>query len=1192
MTMQNPNPEQAIQAALRHYHAGEFAHAERICREILSTNPTSVDALHVLGFTLSAMQGHEQAIGFYRQALALRPRNCDIWNNLGAALAAVGKRDESIAAYRQALEIDPNYIDALINLGAALTSGHEYDAAIDVYRRALQIDPEQASAHNNLGTTLVAMRQFDEGIAAYHKAIELKPDFADAYSNLGAAYAELNRQEEAAAAYHTAIRLDPLHAPARNNLGNYYLSVGSVEEAIDSFREAIRLRNDFVDALCNLGLALLENQQYDEAIAPYELAHRIAPDASEVNWNLACYLLLRGEFERGWIQYEWRWRTRANATPRINYPKPNWIGEDPAGRTILLYTEQGFGDSIQFVRYATAVARRGANVIVRCRPELARLFEGVAGVSGIFTDDNLPEYDLYCPLMTLPLIFATRLATIPADVPYLEVNEPLLEKWREQIDASDDRLKVGLVWAGGATTKSDRKRSLTLAQFSPLAQIAGIAFYSLQKGDAASAQAANPPPGMTLIDHTAELTDFAETAAMICHLDLVIAVDTAVAHLAGALGKPVWLMIPTNPDWRWMLDRDDSPWYPTLRLFRQTRRGNWDDVIEHIAGALAGLTPSGTGFQPVLSPTTNAPAPNAPRRLSATDALTIAWQHHLAGQYSEAAGIYRQIIAQQPTHSDAHHLLGLSALAAGRPQLAAHWFAKAVALAPAIPDYHHNLALALAACGNFPAAIDAYQNVIRLKPDFPDVHYNLGNAYLKSKRHAEAADAYRHALRFRPDHGDAHLNLGQALAHLLQHAEAVDKFRRAIELNPQQAEAHMNLGLALLETGQTEAALAAAKQAVALDPQSGDAHSLLAVIFLLLGDFPAGWPEYEWRWRQSDAPPPRQFPQPRWDGGDLNGRTILLHAEQGFGDTLQFIRYAPLVARRGGRVIVQCPPALSRLLSAVPGIAEIAPPQTTPAFDVHCPMLSLPLAFATRLHSVPARVPYLQADRLDVEAWRKRLGIQGDDITARAPIASGAQDPQTTAKSPVFSDAPIQHSHARAAPPSDAAGVFTATTDASATRIRPASRKSPLRIGLAWAGGPLYRHDRKRSIQLSQFSPLATIPNTNFYSLQKGPAAAQAAEATAAISLLDHTADLHDFADTAAFMEHLDLIISVDTAVAHLAGALGKRTWLLLPCVPDWRWMLDRPDTPWYPTMKLFRQPTPGDWQPVIHRIAEALRRL
>jgi hypothetical protein len=372
----------------------------------------------------------------------------------------------------------------------------------------------------------------------------------------------------------------------------------------------------------------------------------------------------------------------------------------------------------------------------------------------------------------------------------------------------------------------------------------------------------------------------------------------------------------------------------------------------------------------------------------------------------------------------------------------------------------------------------------------------------------------------------AYYNLGIALMESDLSA-AAGAYRRAAALLPRYAEAWCNLAVALHRLGELDDSAAASRRAIHLQPQNAEAHWNLAVTCLLLGDFSTGLPEFEWRWKSRQFPSrPRNFSQPQWSGDDLAGRTILIHAEQGFGDTIQCVRYLPSIAARGGKVILESPPQLLRLFKNIPGVQRaISPPDPLPNFDVHCPVMSLPLAFKTTLETIPARAAYLTPDPELIEKWRSRI----------APSTTG------------------------------------------------------LRIGLNWSGDSTFRGDRTRSMTLSELAPLAAMKNATFFSLQKGPAAAQLENPPAGLEILPLGEDLHDFSDTAAAMSLLDLIITTDTSVPHLAGALGLPVWLMLQFVPDWRWLMDRPDSPWYPSMRLFRQPRPGDWHGVVNRVAEEL---
>ncbi len=464
--------------------------------------------------------------------------------------------------------------------------------------------------------------------------------------------------------------------------------------------------------------------------------------------------------------------------------------------------------------------------------------------------------------------------------------------------------------------------------------------------------------------------------------------------------------------------------------------------------------------------------------------------------------------------------LAAEQLAAGKPQKAVEICRQAIARFPDDARIHYVLALALNDAQRFGEAIDAYKQAVRLNPGFFEAYNNLGALLNKSGRFDEAIQALTQAIRLRPDLAQLHGNLSNALRDNWKLEEAAAAAKKAVELNPDLAQAYTSLGAALLGLGRFDEAIRACNNAIQRKPDLPAAHLNLASAELVLGNLERGWTEYEWRMRCPDALPPRRISLPAWDGTRIDGKTILLYSEQGFGDAIHFIRYMPMVAALGGRVVLECPAALLPLFRGSPGVERtVATGAALPGCDLQCALPSLPGMFKTTLGSIPAAKPYLAADAKTAESWRKRIAPSGD----------------------------------------------------------------VLQVGLAWAGRAENRNDRNRSIRLEKFSPLANVTGVRFHSLQTNR------PANAPFALSDWSDLLKDFAQTAGLIENLDLVISVDTAVAHLAGAMGKRVWLLLPFPPDWRWMLNRIDSPWYPTMRLFRQKDAGDWDAVIRRVAEEL---
>ena len=541
---------------IAHHRAGRLGEAARLYGEILSLEPEHVEALRLLGGVAAQTGRLDQAAGFWTAAAGLCPGNSEILYNLATALCALGHPDEAIGRYREALNAQPDYPEALYNLGNTLHGRGRFGEAVDCYRQALELRPGSPDILNNLGNALLSLGRPGEAADCYRRAIDLQAAFPDALYNLGNALLHLGRPDEAVHAYRRALDHRPAFPEAHYNLGNALKERQRLAEAAENYREAARLRPGYAEALTNEGLARLK----------------------------------LGEFEAGWRSYEARWRVQGGQPH--GHRQPLWDGEGLGGRTILLHCEQGLGDSLQFVRYARPVKERGGTVVLLCPEPLARLFGTVAGIDLVVTArDRIPPCDCQAPLLSLPMLLGTTVATIPHDVPYLHPEPGLVAAWRERLEATRGQCRIGLVWAGDPrphnpeANRIDRRRSMRLAEFSPLAGLPGMCFFSLQKGEAAR-QVLEAPPGLALTDWTADLHDFADTAALVANLDLVISVDTAVAHLAGAMARPVWLLSRFDGCWRWLCGRDDSPWYPTLRLFHQPAPGDWAPVVERLRDAL------------------------------------------------------------------------------------------------------------------------------------------------------------------------------------------------------------------------------------------------------------------------------------------------------------------------------------------------------------------------------------------------------------------------------------------------------------------------------------------------------------------------------------------------------------------------------------------------------------------------------
>ena len=594
----------------------------------IALKPDYAEAVNNRGNALRKLNRNTEALESFERALRLRPGYPEALNNRGNALAALDRTAEALESYDEALAQRPSYVDALVNRAELLrrlermddaiasldraialkpnhsaalkararisyASGGLLDAALADYKRLIALMPGDADAPIERGNVYYQKRRYGDALADYERTVALRPDFAPAHNNRGNALRELGRFEEALEAFDKALTLMPEYADAHNNRGNVLIELNRPDEALVAYNRALELKPDFAFALVNRGNALRYLGHADEALDSFDCAIRQVPELADAHWNRALLCLSRGDFARGLSGYEWRWK-RGIESPR-DFWQPLWNGDDLAGKTILLHAEQGFGDTIQMLRYLPLVAGKGGKIVLEIPDGLMPLIDN-PDIALVHRGGTLPDFDVHCPLMSLPLAFGTTLATIPATVPYLHAPAGRLEKWQARLGAIPAP-RIGLVWSGKTSHTNDHNRSIALAKLAPLLSRPDFSFVSLQRDyrEEDGAELARWPK-LTRLDGA--LGDFGDTAAVMAELDLIIAVDTAVAHLAGALGRPVWLLIPHMQDWRWFTGRTDSPWYPSARLFRQTTPGDWDSVIAALAEALAdfkGARPVGAG---------------------------------------------------------------------------------------------------------------------------------------------------------------------------------------------------------------------------------------------------------------------------------------------------------------------------------------------------------------------------------------------------------------------------------------------------------------------------------------------------------------------------------------------------------------------------------------------------------------------
>jgi tetratricopeptide (TPR) repeat protein len=608
---------------------GRPAQGIPLLKQAFRLRPDFPEAYVTLGRACADLAKVDEARDAFQKALAQQPTCADAHNQLGLVFLHQGQLDEAKRCFTEALRHHPNSADAHNNLGVVLHEQNRHDEAAASFYQALALEPEFASAHNNLGRLCEKRGRLDEAAARFRLALCYQPGNAVFHNNLGNALTLRSYAEEALRSYQQAVRLQPAEPVYHSNLANAFLLMGRPEDAEASCRLALRVRPDHVDARHNLAISLASQGKFDEALTHNAEALRLDPEHAGARNCRALWWLQAGDFARGWPEYEWRWKVRG-VKPR-EFAEPTWDGAPLAGRTILLYAEQALGDSIQFIRYAPLIKARGGQVIVECQRLLARLLHTCAGIDQIVPRGSaLPHFDVQAALLSLPGILGTTLETVPAKVPYLAADPALEESWRRDLGHGGD-LKIGITWQGSATFAGDRMRSAPLRHFAPLARVPSARLFSLQKGPARD-QICAVAREFTVIDLGSTLDEgggaFLDTAAVMMNLDLVITTDTSIAHLAGALGVPVWVALAVGADWRWLHEREDSPWYPSMRLFRQKWLHDWDEVFERMASALCGkLRPPLSGGrqppEPARAQEANAPPSATPSRVPAPPRATV-----------------------------------------------------------------------------------------------------------------------------------------------------------------------------------------------------------------------------------------------------------------------------------------------------------------------------------------------------------------------------------------------------------------------------------------------------------------------------------------------------------------------------------------------------------------------------------------
>lgn len=903
-------PAQLLREGIEHHRRGRLDRAARLYEQALEAEPSEADAHHLLGVIAHQWGDHATAVDRIRRAIALDEANASYHSNLGVAYRSLGCTDDALAALRRAIELAPESSGVRLNLGNVLKDASNFAAAAAEFRRVIEQEPNSGDAWSGLGEALRGLGESAEARGCHERAVALAPRSADAYYGLG-----------------LSLRQD-----------------GQLAAAVDCFLRATCLRPDFFDAHLNVANTHEDLGRFPQAEAAFARALRIKPESPVARFNRDLALLRQGDFERGWREYEWRWRH--NGKPRI-FSEPEWAGAHDPNRTVLVYSEQGVGDEVMFASCFAEVIARSGRCLIECEARLLRLFSRSFPTARFFPRSGLidpraagvPSWDAQIAAGSLPRLLRPRFETFSTHSGYLVPDAALVRQWRERFERLGAGLVVGIAWRGGKDPATRRRRSTTLAQWAPLFRIPGIAFVNLQYGDcAAEIEQARRELGVTLHDWSDAdpLGDLDGHAAQITALDLVISVDNAAVHLAGGLNVPVWTLLPFAGDWRWFTDRTDTPWYPSMRLFRHAAaegppEEHWNALLGEVAANLADLA----------------------RNRAAND-FVRATTFHDSGKLAEAIDAYRRAAALEPSNAQTLNNLGAAWRQAGRSDLAEA----------------------------------AYQAALAADPRSSAVWFNLGNSHREENRLEEAVRCYREALALAEARRDGDRRQGPVDANRPDEVQKI----------------FVNLAVTLRDLRRFPEALECLDRVLGENPQLAEARFDRSLIWLSQGKLADGWDEYEWRLKQ-EPHVDRRLPDSGSES--CAGLPVRVLAEQGVGDQVMFASCLTDFARTIGDCTVECDarlvPLFARSFPAIRFVAKSTPavsqtPCDRPRDDELVEFIgSLPRRTRRRIEDFPTSPGFLQADPARVAAWRARLSRSGSGF--KVGIAwKGGKDRETELK--------------------------------------------------------------------------------------------------------------------------------------------------------------------------------------------------
>ncbi|MGN7611461.1 tetratricopeptide repeat protein [Magnetococcales bacterium HHB-1] len=1146
---------QWIEQGIEAFQKEDLKRAQHLFEKVLNIDKISERALRHLALIALKREQFQEANDLFDRILLNYPDRLDVYNDKGIALAKLKRETEAESCFKRVLAADEKSAAAHLNLGHVHFVRHQFDIAADFYQKALKYRTENDKSELFLAQALKKAGKFKEAITHYKSYLSSAPDhrndILDAKRGLAATY---------------------------NYLGQFEMAENLLQDLLLKHPESTKVHND-------LAVVLRARKNFPEMEKLLKKTLALNEKDIWARWNLSLLQLSRGEYKEGFKNYQ----------ARLNHPDfegfftsfdyiPTWQGEDLKGKSILISCEQGFGDSIHFCRYLPLLISKGARVYFILLEELIDFFRfqpSLKKVTFLLRGAAPPKTDFHINLLSLPYLLGTTVETIPADYSYFISDDLHHDFWRQRLEPYQDKIRVGLVWAGNLDNLDAQIRTLKLIDYSPFFEQKSMQFFALQmgpgRGDLEGFQAPD-----NFLDLGCEIQSFSDTAAIMTQLDLMITCDTVTLHLAGALGVTTWALLPFVSDWRWIIHREDTPWYPSVRLFRQKNRDAWPLLVEKVNRELSRfkdkkqVSKAGARFERVqlfreaLQLKKEENLPLAEERLTlfvqlnprsvegllllaevlcnqkksdlAIDyyrrALKYQPDHHQGvlasgsalgdvGNFLSAEKAYRQLLKYDSLYPEAEYRLGMLFFYQKKFSEAGEIFSSVAEKFPGHQDNWLQLSRSLIYQKKYAQLLPLLEEGIKLHPYLLQLRHFCGYALNEMHRHEEALEHFQQILHQEPEKAVHHESVGLALLSLRRFEEAESLLKNAVQKFPDYQKNIINLGFAYEKQGRFACAVRYYTQALLLEPDDPYAQLNLGLVFLMMGEFKEGWPLYESRRRRPDMI--KIYPKvdkPLWQGEILRDKVILIYAEQGWGDLFQFIRYLPLLKARGAKILMLVRTEEAHgLLKEMDCIDQLMRSGDKPleAPDYHSPLLSLPLRFNTTLKTIPDQTPYLKVPEESKQKWM--------DFFQSSP-------------------------------------------------------KDRVRIGLVWAGNSQYAESASRHLSFKQFQPLLDLPGCQFFSLQMGEGRVNNLPEEI-IDLADH---IDDFSDTAAIISTLDLLISVDTAVVHLAGALACPVWTLLSYIPEWRWSMMGDRTPWYPGMRLFRQSENRSWSEVISSVKAALQ--